>query len=181
MEHTDTELLRLFKEPGDKHRAFTLILKKYRERIYWHIRNIVLTHENADDVMQNAFLKVWNHLDGFREDAELYTWIYRIATNESITFLKQEKRNLHVSIDEYRSILMRSLVDDIYFDGDDLQQKLQEAVLHLPEKQRLVFQMKYFDDMSYEEVSKILNTSTGSLKASYHHAVKKIEKYMKGD
>jgi RNA polymerase sigma-70 factor (ECF subfamily) len=178
MEYTDAELLRLFQEAGDRHRAFTLILKKYQERIYWHIRHIVLTHENADDVLQNVFLKVWNHLDGFRKDAELYTWLYRIATNESITYIKQKKRELHISVEEYQARLIHALSDDIYFDGDAVQLKLQKAVMQLPEKQKMVFRMRYFDEMSYEDISGILKTSVGSLKASYHHAVKKIEKFL---
>jgi len=181
MEYTDEELLNLFKEPTGKHRAFTLLLKKYQERIYWHIRNMVLTHDNADDVLQNVFIKAWNHLDGFRAHSEFYTWLYRIATNESITFLKKQRRDLNISMEDYQAFMMNALVDDPYFDGDALQLKLRKAVMQLPEKQRMVFQMKYFDDMSYEEVSRILETSVGSLKASYHHAVKKIEKFLTED
>lgn len=161
--------------------AFNLIVRKYQERIYWHIRKIVVNHDDADDVVQNTFLKVWGGLQNFREDSQLYTWLYRIATNEALTFLKRKKTKYFLPIIDVEQQLSNSIESDAYFDGDELQAKLQKAVLKLPEKQRLVFNMKYFDEMKYEEMSEILGTSVGALKASFHHAVKKVEKFFEED
>lgn len=161
--------------------AFNLIVRKYQERIYWHIRKIVINHDDADDVVQNTFLKVWGGLQNFREDSQLYTWLYRIATNEALTFLKRKKTKYFLPIIDVEQQLSNSIESDAYFDGDELQAKLQKAVLKLPEKQRLVFNMKYFDEMKYEEMSEILGTSVGALKASFHHAVKKVEKFFEED
>lgn len=158
-----------------------MIVRKYQERLYWHIRKMVISHDDTDDVLQNTFIKAYQGLDKFREDASLYTWLYRIATNESLTFLKKERNRSFHSIDDYQQQLERTLVSDPHFDGDELQLKLQKAIIRLPEKQRLVFNMKYFDEMKYENMSAILGTSVGALKASYHHAMKKIEQYITED
>jgi RNA polymerase sigma factor (sigma-70 family) len=174
----DQELLELFRNEGTKERAFNSLVHKYQKRVYWHVRRIVIDHDDADDVVQNVFIKVWKSLDNFRESSQLFTWLYRIATNESITFLKQKKAHLYVNYDDVASDLAKNLEDDNYFKGDEIQRKLQQAILTLPDKQRIVFNMKYFDEMKYEQMSEVLDTSVGALKASYHHAVKKIEEYM---
>ena len=172
------ELLRLFGNPDTKEKAFTAIIKKYQEKLYWHIRRLVIDHEDANDVLQNVFIKVWNGLGNFREDSQLYTWLYRIATNEALTFLDQQKRRGSVSFDEMAGGLSNRLIADKHFDPNKLEWKLQLAIQKLPEKQRLVFNLRYFDEMPYEEMSKILDTSEGALKASFHHAVKKIEEFI---
>jgi RNA polymerase sigma-70 factor (ECF subfamily) len=158
--------------------GFNLLVNKYKERVYWLIRRIVIDHNDTDDVVQDTFVKIWKNLASFRSDAELFTWIYRIATNEALTFLKNKKKKSFFSIGHDEEYLFESLHDDNFFDGDEIQLKLQKAILKLPQKQRLVFNMKYFEDLKYEELSVILNTSVGALKASYHLAVKKIEKYL---
>jgi len=177
-ETSDKELLQQFRISSSRSQAFNLIIRKYQKRLYWHIRRIVIDHDDADDVVQNTFIKVWKGLDNFKEDSQLYTWLYRIATNESLTFLKQKKAHLQVSFGDVEYVLGHSLEDDNYFKGDEIQKKLQQAILTLPEKQRIVFNMKYFDEMKYEDMSQVLETSVGALKASYHHAVKKIEEFI---
>ena len=179
MEYTDNELLEQFRNQDTKSYAFNLLMRKYQQRIYWHIRKIVIDHDDANDVVQNTFIKVWKALDGFREDSQLFTWLYRIATNESITFLNQKKKRFFISFSDVEHELSSHLTNDVYFSGDRIQLKLQQAILQLPRQQRIVFNMKYFDSMKYEEISEILKVTVGALKASYHHAVKKIEKYMK--
>ena len=174
----DIELLVQFRDPGTKEKAFTAILKKYQEKLYWHIRRMVVDHEDANDVLQNMFIKVWKGLDNFREDSQLYTWLYRIATNESLSFLDQQKRKSTLSMDEEESSLTNKLKADKYFDANKLEWKLQVAIQQLPEKQRIVFNLRYYDEMPYEEMSKVLETSEGALKASYHHAAKKIEDFI---
>ncbi len=174
----DQELLLQFKDPFTKERAFTAIIKKYQERLYWHIRRMVVQHEDANDVLQNMFIKVWNALENFREDSQLYTWMYRIATNECLTFLEQQKKRSAVSLDNEDNGLTNHLKADKNFDGNKAEWKLQLAMQELPEKQRLVFNLRYYDEMPYEEMSRVLDTSEGALKASYHHAVKKIEDYI---
>lgn len=177
----DSTLLAQFADPALREKAYTAIIRKYQEKLYWHIRRMVVEHEDANDVMQNVFLKVWNALANFREDSQLYTWLYRIATNESISFLEQKKRKTAaVSLDdEDRSInLEQSIRADRHFDANKLEWKLQLAINQLPEKQRLVFNLRYYDEMPYDEMSKMLGTSAGALKASYHHAAKKIEDYI---
>ncbi|MCU0335064.1 MAG: sigma-70 family RNA polymerase sigma factor [Chitinophagaceae bacterium] len=177
----DSTLLAQFADPSLREKAYTAIIRKYQEKLYWHIRRMVVEHEDANDVMQNVFLKVWNALANFREDSQLYTWLYRIATNESISFLEQKKRKTAaVSLDdEDRSInLEQSIRADRHFDANKLEWKLQLAINQLPEKQRLVFNLRYYDEMPYDEMSKMLGTSAGALKASYHHAAKKIEDYI---
>jgi len=177
-EYSDKELLEQFRNPSSKEQAFNLIIRKYQKRVYWHIRKIVIGHDDADDVVQNVFIKVWKSLEGFKEESQLFTWLYRVATNESLNWLKQKKDNLKVSFDDVSQGLSQTLADDHYFHGDEIQRKLQQAILTLPEKQRIVFNMKYYDEIKYEEMSQILETSVGALKASYHIAVKKIEVFI---
>lgn len=174
----DQDLLALFKDPTTKEQAFTGIIKKYQEKLYWHIRRIVITHEDADDVLQNMFIKIWKGLENFREDSQLYTWLYRIATNESLTFLNREKKRNLVSLSDDENGLSNKLKSDSHFDANKLEWKLQLAIQSLPEKQRLVFNLRYYQEMPYEEMSHVLETSEGALKASYHHAAKKIENFI---
>ena len=177
-DYSDKELLELFISPEYKNFAFNLIVRKYQEKLYWHIRRIIIIHEDTDDVLQNTFLKAWSALENFREASALFTWLYRIATNESLYFLRQKRRKYIIPFIDVDKQLSNNLESDAFFDGDELQLKLQKAILTLPEKQRIVFNMKYFDEMKYEEMAKILKTSVGALKASFHHAVNKIEKFM---
>ena len=172
---TDTELLIQFRDPVTKEKAFTAIIKKYQEKLYWHVRRMVVEHEDANDVLQNVFIRVWNGLQNFREDSQLYTWLYRIATNECLTFLEQQKKKSSISLSEVESGLSNKLKADKDFDANKLEWKLQLAIQQLPEKQRIVFNLRYYDEMPYEEMSKVLDTSVGALKASYHHAVRKVE------
>jgi RNA polymerase sigma factor (sigma-70 family) len=174
----DTELLLQFRDRATREKAFTAIIKKYQEKLYWHIRRMVVEHEDANDVLQNVFIRVWNGLENFREDSQLYTWLYRIATNECLSYLEQQKRKSSVSLDEMESGLSNKVVADKYFDPNKLEWKLQLAIQQLPDKQRVVFTLRYYDEMPYEEMSRVLDTSEGALKASYHHAVKKIEDYI---
>jgi len=178
MHADDKELLRDFREPETKEKAFTSIIKKYQEKLYWHIRRMVIDHDDANDVLQNMFIKVWNGLTNFREDSQLYTWLYRIATNESLTFLEQSKKRSSVSLNDLESGLANKIVADKNFDPQRLEWKLQLAIQQLPEKQRVVFNLRYYDEMPYEEMSRVLETSEGALKASYHHAAKKIEEFI---
>lgn len=177
-ESGDLELLENFKDPSTKEQAFTGIIKKYQEKLYWHIRRMVVDHEDANDVLQNMFIKVWKGLDHFREDSQLYTWLYRIATNESLTFLTQQKKRSTLSLSDVENGLSNKLRSDTNFDANKLEWKLQLAIQKLPEKQRLVFNLRYYDEMPYEEMSRVLDTSEGALKASYHHAAKKIEEFI---
>lgn len=175
----DSEILEKFAVESTRNEAFSLLLKKYQQKIYWHIRRLVIDHDDTDDLVQEVFIKVWKNLSNFRSDSQLYTWLYRIATNESITFLNRKKQKNNISLDETAGYdLAETLADSPYFDGDKAQMKLQKALLTLPEKQRLVFNMKYYDDLKYEEISEILGTTVGGLKASFHIAVKKIEDYL---
>ncbi|GAA4185234.1 MAG: polymerase subunit sigma [Sphingobacterium sp.] len=174
----DALIIAKFAEESTREEAFRLLLKKYQQKIYWHVRRMVIDHDDADDVVQDIFVKVWKNLGNFREDSQLYTWLYRIATNECITFLNKKKQKQNVSLDDdTTAYLAETLADGNYFNGDKAQMKLQQALLTLPEKQKLVFNMKYFEDMKYEEISDVLGTSVGALKASYHLAVKKIEAF----
>ena len=181
MEYTDEELLDQFRKEETCNYAFNLLVRKHQQRLYWHVRRIVIDHDDANDVIQNTFIKIWKSLDNFRADSQLYTWMYRIATNESITFLNQKKKRFALSLDGVEHELSNHLTSDSYFSGDKIQMKLQQAVLKLPTQQRLIFNMKYFDGMKYEEIAEVLDLSVGGLKASYHHAVKKIEKYITGN
>ena len=178
---SDKELIAQFSEQGKKEIAFTRIMRKYQEKLYWHVRRIVVSHEDADDVIQNTFMKVWNNLEAFRGNAQLFTWLFRIATNEALSFLKQRKRNTFMPWKDYENYLEENLESNVFFSGDAIRKKLQKALIRLPEKQRLVFNMKYFEEMKYEDMAEILGTSVGALKASYHHAVKKIEYYLSED
>ncbi len=161
--------------------GFNQLVRQYQEKVYWHIRKMVIDHDDADDVTQEVFVKVWKNLDKFRADSELYTWIYRIATNECLNFLKRKKRRYFLPIHDIKSELLGKLDNDELISGDEIQMRLQKELLKLPDKQRIVFNMKYFDEMKFEEISEITGTSVGALKASYHLAVKKIEKSIKGD
>ncbi len=175
----DALLLQEFRNPATKEKAFTAIIKKYQEKLYWHIRRMIVHHEDTNDILQNVFIKVWNGLENFREDAQLYTWLYRIATNESLTYIEQQKRKSTLSIDNNdENPIANRLKADKDFDAGKAEWKLQLAVQELPEKQRLVFNLRYYDEMPYEEMSRVLETSEGALKASYHHAVKKIEDFI---
>src|SRR5215213_6862278 len=175
---SDSELLFEFRNPETRERAYTAIIKKYQEKLYWHIRRIVVNHDDTNDVLQNVFIRVWNGLENFREDSQLYTWLYRIATNECLTFLEKEKKRAAVSLSDVESGLSEKVKADKDFDATKLEWKLQVAIQQLPEKQRIVFTLRYYDEMPYEEMSRVLETSEGALKASYHHAVKKIEDYI---
>ena len=181
MELSDKELLEQFRNEQTLNYAFNLLVRKYQKRLYWHIRKILLNHDDTDDVLQNVFIKVWKNVDGFREDSSLFTWLFRIATNESLSHLQKQRRHSIVSMNEVNDYLTESLESDVYFEGDEIQRKFQLAILQLPNKQRIIFNMKYFDEMKYEEISGVLKTSVGALKASYHFAVKKIEEFLKED
>jgi RNA polymerase sigma factor (sigma-70 family) len=175
------ELIIKLKSQDHKQGAFRELLKLYQERLYWHIRKIVLNHDDTDDVLQNTFIKIYNNIDGFKEESKLYSWMYRIAANEAITFLNQKAKRNNTTIEKEQQRAINNLESDVYFEGDAIQLKLQKAIATLPEKQQLVFNMKYFDDHTYEELSEILETSVGALKSSYHIAVKKITAYLTED
>src|ERR1035437_5499532 len=181
MDLNEQELIANLKSDGNREKAFQLLVKTYQERLYWHIRKIVMNHDDADDILQNVYLKVWKNVDGFREDSSLFTWLFRIATNESLSHLQKQRRHSIVSMNDVGDYLAESLESDVYFEGDAIQMKLQLAIVQLPEKQRIVLHTKYFDEMKYEEMSDILKTSVGALKASFHFAVKKIEDFLKED
>lgn len=177
-EYSDNEILEKFQDENSRHYAFNLLVVQYQQRLYWHVRRILLDHEDSNDVIQNVFIKVWHNLQNFRGDSQLYTWLYRIATNEALSFLKKKKRRYFLSFNDVENEMSDSLHNDPLFTGDKIELKLQEAILKLPPQQRLVFNMKYFDAMKYEEISEILGVTVGALKATYHHAVKKISKYV---
>jgi RNA polymerase sigma-70 factor (ECF subfamily) len=175
----DKTLLLQFKEPALRERAYTSIIRKYQEKLYWHIRRMVVDHDDTNDVLQNVFIKVWNGLANFREDSQLFTWLYRIATNESLSFLDQKKRkSADYSLSDVGALMEDRIKADQNFDANKLEWKLQLAIQQLPEKQRMVFNLRYYDEMPYEQMSRILGTSEGALKASYHHAARKIEDYL---
>jgi RNA polymerase sigma-70 factor (ECF subfamily) len=180
-ELNDTELIKIYRNPETKHYGFNLIADKYKERLYWHIRKIVIVHDDADDVLQNTLIKAWNGLKSFREQSGLYTWLYKIATNECITHLNKKRSRYLVPIVDVEKELSNSLETDPWFDGNELQKKLQKSLLKLPVKQRIVFNLRYFEEMPYEEMSKVLQTSEGALKASFHHAMKKLEIFLNDD
>lgn len=171
------ELVERLRDPKSCREAFGDVIKTYTEPLYWQIRRMVQSHDDANDLLQNTFMKAWSSIENFRGEARLSTWLYKIAINESITFLDRERKRLNISIDDQEAALAKTIEADPDFDGDELQKKLRVAIASLPEKQRLVFNMKYFDDMKYEDISNILGTSVGALKASYHLAVKKIERF----
>lgn len=167
--------------PKTQNNAFKTLMQLYQKPLYFHIRNIVLNHDDADDVLQNTFIKVFSNVKNFKGDSKLYSWIYRIATNESLTFLQQKAKKSGISNEELQGKLINNLESDVYFEGNEIELKLQKAITILPEKQQLVFKMKYYEEMKYEEMSEILDTSVGALKASYHIASKKIEEYLKSN
>lgn len=167
--------------PKTQNEAFQKLLREYQKPLYNHIRNIVLNHDDADDVLQNTFIKVFQNLKNFKGESKLFSWMYRIATNEAISFLNQKAKKNNTTSEELQSKIVDNLKADSYFDGDEIQFKLQKVITLLPEKQQLVFKMKYFEELKYEDMSEILGTSVGALKASYHHAVKKIEEFMNGN
>ena len=172
-------LVKELQKAHTKEKAFKKLITEYKERLYWHIRKIVISHDDADDVLQNTFIKVFKGIDNFKQDSKLYSWMYRIATNESITFINKRARERNIDITEMKQEMISNLQSDRWFSGNDIEIILQEAVATLPEKQQLVFNMKYFDHMKYQEISDILERSVGGLKASYFHAVKKIELHIK--
>lgn len=177
MQNDDELILRLTSEET-KESAFKELLKLYKERLYWHIRKIVISHDDADDVLQDTFIKVYRNIHKFKGESKLFSWMYRIATNEALTHLKKNANLKSISNEEIQEQTMNNLQADVYFEGNEIQLKLQKAIATLPEKQKLVFNMRYFDDIKYSEMSEILETSEGALKASYHIAVKKIEDYL---
>ena len=174
----EKEFIQELLDPKTQNEAFQKLLHTYQRPLYHHIRNIVLNHDDPDDVLQNTFIKIFQNLKNFKGESKLFSWMYRIATNESLTFIKQKARKLKVSTEELNTKSIDNLVSDVYFEGDEIQLKLQKAISLLPTKQQLVFKMKYFEELKYEEIAAILDTSVGALKASYHHAVKKIEAYV---
>ncbi|MCR5366001.1 MAG: sigma-70 family RNA polymerase sigma factor [Prevotella sp.] len=172
-------LMQQLSDPTTQRKAFEQVVREYGEQLYWQIRRLVLVHEDADDVLQNVFIKAWSHLDDFHQDSRLSTWLYRIAVNESLDFLRKQKNNSMIHTDDVESGVANMLVADNYFDGDETQALLQEAISQLPEVQRTVFTLRYYDEMKYSEISQLLKTSEGSLKASYHIAVKKISEFFR--
>ena len=180
-EYSDIELLQKFRNPTDRESAFNMIMQRYQKKLYYHIRKMVIDHDDTNDLLQNTFIKVWNSLDKFREDSQLYTWMYRIATNETFTFLKQKNKRQFARLDDVEHELNDRSGNSEYFNSDVLEMKLGQAIESLPNKQKLVFNMRYYDRMKYEDMSEILGTSVGALKASYHHAVAKVEKYITGN
>lgn len=175
----EESLVDQLKRGDTQSKAFEVLIDTYKERLYWHIRRIVLDHDDTDDVLQNTFIKVFQNIEGFKGDSKLYSWMYRIATNESLSFLKTKSRKLGVNNEELHKRMANKLQADVYFEGEEIQLKLQQAIATLPEKQKLVFNMKYFEELKYDEISDILETSVGALKASYHLAVKKLEAFLK--
>lgn len=177
--YSEKEILRLLQDESTLRNGFEMIVAQYSEQLYWQIRRMVLSHEDADDILQNTFIKAWLNIHYFRGDAKLSTWLYRIALNECLTFLNKQRAVSTVSVDDEEAAILHKLEADPYFNGDRAQLALQQAIRSLPEKQRIIFNLKYYDEMKYEEISEIMGTSVGALKASYHHAVKKIEKLLK--
>ena len=175
--YNEREVLALLQDESTQKRGFEMIVAKYSEQLYWQIRRMVLSHEDANDLLQNTFIKAWTNIDYFRAEAKISTWLYRIALNECLTFLNKQRAENQLSIDDADAALINKLESDPYFNGDETQRLFQKAILELPEKQRIIFNLKYFQEMKYEDMSEILGTSVGALKASYHHAVKKIEDF----
>ncbi len=178
METEQSQLIRSLQDPETQELAFQRLVATYKERLYWHIRKIVLDHDDANDVIQNTFIKIYMNINSFQGQSKIYTWMYRIATNESLNFIQKKASKLGLSNSSWIEAKAAGLVADTYFDGDRASLKLQKAIASLPEKQRLIFNMKYFDDLKYEAISEILDTSVGALKASYHHATQKIKKQL---
>ncbi|WP_179317011.1 RNA polymerase sigma factor [Winogradskyella undariae] len=179
--NSESDFILRLKDPKSKEAAFRELLQLYKERLYWHIRKIVLNHDDADDALQNTFIKIYRSIDKFKGESKLFSWMYRIATNESITLLNKNAKRLQITNEEYQDKAINNLTADVYFEGDAIQLKLQKAIATLPEKQQLVFNMRYFDDLKYKDISEILKTSEGALKSSYHIAAKKIEAFLTSD
>lgn len=179
MQDTQYLFIKQLKDDSTRETAFRKLVGDYKERLYWHIRHMVKSHDDTDDVLQNTFIKAYRYIDNFKGDSKLYTWLYRIATNEAITFLNKKAKHYTISSEELQTRLVENLESDVYFEGDTIQLKLQKAIATLPEKQQLVFNMKYFQELTYAKISEITETSEGALKASYHHATKKIQAYLK--
>lgn len=180
-EYTDKELLEIFRDESRRHYAFNLIVRKYQQKVYYHIRRMVIDHDDTNDVAQNTFVKAWKGLDNFREDSQLFTWLYRIATNEALTFIKRKKNRFMLPLNDVEKELTDSLTSGKNIDVNKLELKLQKAILSLPPQQQAVFNMRYYDEIKYEDMAEITGVSVGALKATYHHAVKKIEKFITGD
>ncbi len=174
----EIEFIEELKNPKTQEKAYRELMSLYKERLYWHVRKIVILHDDADDVLQNTFIKIFNNIGQFKGDSKLYSWMYRIAINESLTHLKKKSKQFNIDSETLQIQLVAKLEADVYFDGDEIQLKLQNALATLPQKQQLVFNMRYFDNLKYDDISEILETSVGALKASYHHARKKIETYL---
>jgi len=174
----DKDLLLKIRNPETRSYGFNLLVRAYQQRVYWHVRKMVIDHDDADDLTQEVFIKVHKAIENFREDSQLFTWIYRIATNECLTFLNKKRRRFFLPLEDVGKELASKLDSSSDISGEDIQKRLQKAILKLPDKQRLVFNMKYFDDLSYEDIAEITKTSVGALKASFHHAVKKVEDYL---
>jgi RNA polymerase sigma factor (sigma-70 family) len=174
----DKELLLKIRNSDTRSYGFNMLVRTYQQRVYWHVRKMVIDHDDADDLTQEVFIKIHKSIDSFREDSQLFTWIYRIATNECLTFLNKKRKRFFLPIEDIGQQLSAKLDSSTDLNGDEIQKKLQKALLQLPDKQRLVFNMKYFEDLTYEDMAEITSTSVGALKASYHHAVKKIEDYL---
>ncbi len=177
----EKEILSALQSNQDREAAFRKLVSEYKERLYWHIRKMVLDHDDSDDILQNTFIKVYKNIDRFKGDSKLFTWMYRIATNETITFLNKKAATKNISFEDMKTQMAASLESDVYFEGDAIQLQLQKAIATLPQKQQLVFNMKYFENHTYEDLSEILNTSVGALKSSYHIAVKKITAFIKSN
>lgn len=174
---TDERIIELFR-CGQQEEAFRGIVDAYTERLYWHVRRFLCSHDDTNDLLQDIFIKIWAALSTFRGDAKLYTWVYRIATNEVLNHLRKQKFRALISLDSASGVLESKIDEDTYFNGDELQRELHKAIQRLPEKQRIVFNLRYFDEMKYEEISEITGTSVGALKASYHHAYTKVKEDM---
>ena len=181
MQYSEDKFVSRLQDSSTSEEAFRELISEYKERLYWHIRNIVKSHDDSDDILQNTFLKVYRNIDKFKGDSKLYSWMYRIATNESITFLNKRSRRMQITSEELQNQIIDNLESDVYFEGDEIQLKLQKAIATLPDKQQQVFNMKYFEELKYREMSELLETSEGALKASYHIAAKKIEEYLKSN
>ncbi|MBP92974.1 RNA polymerase sigma-70 factor, ECF subfamily [Bizionia echini] len=178
---TEAQLVANLKSESTRHVAFNELVSQYKERLYWHIRHIVKSHDDTDDVLQNTFIKIYRNINSFKGDSKLFSWMYRIATNEALTFINKRAKQMQVSNEEVQNLAIQNMQSDVYFEGEAIQLKLQRAIAKLPEKQQLVFNMKYFQDLKYKDMSEILETSEGALKASYHIAVKKVEDYLLND
>lgn len=181
MSWTDKDIIEKILNPNTKNYGFNILMEMYKEKVYWIIRRMVIDHDDSNDITQEVFVKVWGNIAKFKGDSKLYTWIFRIATNEALTYLRKKKRRFFIPIIDVENELTSRLESDSYYSGDEIQMQLQKAILSLPEKQRLVFNMKYFEEMKYKDMSEVLEISVGGLKAQYHHAVKKIEHFLKED